>query len=157
MDWLIHLGYVGLFLGTLIAGTVFPLSSELVLFSILLSGGNPWICLMVATCGNALGAMISFGLGWLGKWAWLEKWFGVKRETIEKQQQYVEKYGIWIALFSWAPIVGTAGVIALGFYKTRPLRTALLILLGCFIRFAFWIILYVIYSDRLIEWYMNNR
>lgn len=157
MDNLINLGYLGLFLGTFIAGTVFPLSSELVLFGVLLAGGNPWACLIIATIGNTSGSLLSFGLGWLGKWNWLEKLFGIKREKIEQQKEYVEKYGIWAALFSWAPIIGTVNVIALGFYKTRPVRTALLILLGCFIRFAFWIVLYLIYSDKLIEWYMNRK
>lgn len=157
MEWFVNFGYVGLFIGTFIAGTVFPLSSELVLFGVLVAGCNPWVCLIIATLGNALGSMVSFGLGWLGKWEWLEKLFGVKKEKIEKQKGFVEKYGIWAALFSWAPVIGTVSVITLGFYKTRPVRTALLILLGCFIRFAFWIVLYVIYSDRLIQWYMNRK
>ena len=123
------------------AGTIVPLSSDLVMIAILLTGANPLICLVVATAGNGIGSLVSFGMGWLGKWEWLEKWFKVKREKIEQQRVYVEKYGIWLALFSWVPFVGDVGIIALGFYKTSPWRTALLIFIGCFVRFSFWIIL----------------
>ncbi len=142
MEWLINLGYLGLFLGSALAGSVFPLSSDVLLIGVLVAGGNPWICLIVATLGNWLGGMTSYGIGWLGKWEWMERWFKVKREKLEKQKTMVDKYGVWLALFSWAPFIGNLSVMALGFYKIRPKLTAVLVLIGCFVRFSVWILIY---------------
>jgi membrane protein YqaA with SNARE-associated domain len=141
MDWLLNLGYLGLFLGTFLAGTVIPLSSDLLMVGMLAAGANPWICLIVATLGNTAGVMTSYVLGWFAKWQWLEKWFKVKKETLEKQKVKIDKYGVWLAFFSWVPVVGIISMVALGFYKVKPKLTVLLALAGCFVRFLFWVLL----------------
>ena len=55
MDWLLNLGYLGLFLGTFLAGTVLPLSSDILLVGMLAAKADPLICLPVAAVGNWLG------------------------------------------------------------------------------------------------------
>lgn len=55
-----------------------------------------------------------------------------------KHKAKVDKYGVWLALISWVPIVGDVFVIALGFYKARPGWTMLLMLIGKFLRFWIW-------------------
>ena len=42
----------------------------------LLAGGNPWLCFVLATAGNGLGSVTSYGLGYLGKWQWIENGCG---------------------------------------------------------------------------------
>lgn len=152
MEWLINLGYAGLFIGTFIAGTVLPLSSDALLLGLLAAGGNVWICLITASLGNWAGSVLSYAIGWMGKWEWLEKFFKVKREKLEKQKKIIDKYGVWIALFPWIPIVGTLSVIALGFYKVKPKTTVLLLMIGCTLRFLVEILLYLKYIDRFWEW-----
>ena len=49
MDWLLDLGYFGLFLGSFIAATVVPFSSDVQLIAMLAVGGNVWLCVGVAT------------------------------------------------------------------------------------------------------------
>ena len=44
MDWLLNLGYLGLFLGTFLAGTVLPLSSDILLVGMLAAKADPLIC-----------------------------------------------------------------------------------------------------------------
>ena len=58
MDWLLNLGYLGLFLGTFLAGTVLPLSSDILLVGMLAAKAAPLICLPVAAVGNWLGRQI---------------------------------------------------------------------------------------------------
>lgn len=70
MEWLLNLGYVGLFAGSFIAATVVPFSSDVLLLGMLAAGGNVWLCVLVATLGNWLGGLTSYWLGWLGKWEW---------------------------------------------------------------------------------------
>ncbi len=152
MDWLIDLGYWGLLLGTFLGGTILTLGSDFLMIGLLLGGGNPWICLAMATIGNGSGALTSYLLGWLARWEWLEKWFKIKPETLEKQKVNVDKYGVWGALFSWAPIVGQIFMVTLGFYKVKPKTAALLTYTGCFCRFLVWVLLYINYGQAFIDW-----
>ena len=85
--------------------------------------------------------MVTYWIGWIGKWEWIEKWFKVKRETLQKQKEKVDKYGVWLALIAWVPFVGDVLVIALGFYRTRPVPTILLLLVGKALRFLVWTLL----------------
>ena len=48
MEWLLDLGYLGLFLGTFLAGTVLPLSSDVLLIGMLAAKADPAVCLVVA-------------------------------------------------------------------------------------------------------------
>ena len=123
-------GLWGLFIGTFLAATVVPFSADVLFISMLQMSSHPWACLIVASQGNWLGCMTTFGVGRLGRWDWIEKWFKVDRQKLEKQKVYVDKYGVWLALFSWFPCVGDVISLALGFYKTNPWMTAFLLLVG---------------------------
>ena len=147
MDWLLNLGYLGLFLGTFLAGTVLPRSADILLVGMLAAKADPLICLPVAAVGNWLGAMTSYWLGWYAKWEWLEKWFRIKPDTLRRQQERVDKYGVWLAMVFWAPFIGMVCMIALGVYKVRPRTTALLALAGSFLRFSFWILLQTVWQQ----------
>ena len=135
------LGLLGLFIGTFLAATIMPFSSDALYLATLVAGINPVAALTIGTLGNWLGGITTYYIGRIGRWEWLEKWFKVKPETLEKQKRYVERYGVWLALASWIPVVGDVLVIALGFYKCPPLWTILLMLIGKFGRFAIWTLL----------------
>ena len=131
-------GLWGLFIGTFLASTIVPFSADVLYVTMLQMTSNPWACLTVASLGNWLGCLTTFGLGRLGRWDWIEKLFKVDRAKLEKQKVYIDRYGIWLALFSWLPFVGDLLTLALGFYKTNPWLTALLLLVGRFLRFFVW-------------------
>ncbi|MCR5709970.1 MAG: DedA family protein [Bacteroidales bacterium] len=131
-------GLWGLFIGTFLAATVVPFSSDILYIAVLKMTAAPWACLAVGTAGNWLGSLTTFGIGWLGRWEWIEKWFKVDRARLEKQKSLIDRYGVWLALISWVPVIGDILAIALGFYKTNPWLTALLLLAGKFLRFLVW-------------------
>lgn len=131
-------GYWGLFLASFAAATVMPFSSDVIFVGVLMAGGDPILCFISATMGNWLGGLTSFGLGWLGKTEWLERWFRVKPERVAKQKRLVDKWGPILALFSWVPIVGDLFAIALGFYKARPWRCCFWLLVGKALRYLVW-------------------
>ena len=131
-------GLLGLFIGTFLAATVFPFSSDALYLGVLAAGANPVSCLLVGTLGNWLGGMTSFWLGWLAKWEWLEKWFRVKPESIGKHKEKVDKFGPWLGFLCWVPFVGDPIAIALGFFRVSPWLTSLTMLLGKFLRFLLW-------------------
>lgn len=151
MDSLIDLGYWGLFVGSFLASTLIPMSADVLLIGILALGGNIWACLWIATIGNWSGGLTSYWIGWIGKWEWIEKWFRVKEEQLIRQKHKIDKYGVFLALFTWLPLIGDLLALALGFYKVKPYSSAFYMLLGRFLRFLAWTVLYIKYADRFIN------
>lgn len=142
MEWLEGLGLIGLFLGTFLAATVLPFSSDALYIAILAATKDPINCLIVGTLGNWLGSVATYYIGRIAKWEWIEKWFKVKESTLEKQKKLIDKYGVWLALLAWVPLFGDIFALALGFYRTRPGWTICLLLVGKFIRFLGWNMIY---------------
>ena len=138
MSWLEDLGLIGLFAGTFLAATILPFSSDALYVAILATGLSPMAVLLVGTAGNWLGSVTTYFLGRLAKWEWVERTFRVKPETLEKQRKNIEKYGVWVALLAWVPLIGDVIAIALGFYKCPAAASLLLMLVGKFARFAVW-------------------
>lgn len=138
LDFLQAYGLWGLFLGTFLAATIVPFSSDALYAGILLAGCDPIASLFVGTFGNWLGGITSFYIGWLGKWEWIERWFHVKADTLERQHHRVERWGALLAFLTWVPFIGDVFAIALGFYRVRPGFCILFMLLGKFIRFLCW-------------------
>lgn len=139
------LGLWGLFLGAFLAATIVPFSSDALYLAVLIATKDPLGCFLYGTIGNWLGGITTYWIGWLGRWEWIERWFKVKHETLEKQKIKIDKYGVWMALLSWVPIIGDVIVIALGFYKTRPLWTIILLLVGKAARFVVWNYIYGVF------------
>lgn len=132
------LGLIGLFIGTFLAATIMPFSSDALYMGVLAMGANPVGALITGTAGNWIGGITTYYIGRLGKWEWIEKHFKVKPETLEKQKRQIDRFGPWVALISWIPVIGDVSVLALGFYKTPALWTFLLMLVGKAGRFAIW-------------------
>lgn len=130
-----QLGLFGLFLGCMLSATVVPFASEALLAGALLMGYGKWAVTLVATLGNTTGGMISYLMGWLCKWEWLEKYFRVKREKLERMRDRVAKYGAWAALLTWLPFVGDLIAIAMGLMRVNPWWTLLLMFMGKLARY----------------------
>lgn len=134
MDWL-EFGYLGLFIASFLSATVIPFSSEAVLAAMLVGGANPWLAIGVATSGNWLGGMSSYGLGYLGKWEWLERYFGVERERVVGWKPKINRYGSIFASLSFLPIIGDAIAVALGFFRADLVLTSIWMAVGKFGRY----------------------
>ena len=143
MEWLLNLGYVGLFAGSFIAATVVSLSRDPPRLGILPAGALVRSCVKVGTRGNWLGGLTSYWLGWLGKWEWIERYMGVKHETLVKHKCKIDRFGSLLALLTWLPVVGDVFAIALGFYKVDFKKAAVLMLIGKGARFVCWALLFI--------------
>ncbi len=130
-----NLGLFGLFLACALSATIVPFSSEVFVTGALLLEYNPWVVVLVASLGNTLGGMVSFLLGWLCKWEWIEKYLKVDRAKLERVQQKVRRYGYPAALFAWLPLVGDLIAIAMGLLRLNPWLTALLMFVGKMARY----------------------
>lgn len=136
------IGYFGLFIGSFLASTVVPFSADALLIGCLVAKLNAVTCLIVATLGNWLGGLTSYFLGWLGNMERIEKWFKITPGKLEQQQTKIEKWGSLLAFVTWLPFVGDVFAIALGFYKINWKICALWMLVGRFIRFVVWILIW---------------
>ena len=112
----IELGYLGLFIASFLSSTIIPMGSEFILIALIANGFNPYYCILIATIGNTLGGITSYGIGYLGKWEWIEKWFKVTPEKIERHAEKIKRWGPWFALLTWLPGVGDIIAIGLGFF-----------------------------------------
>jgi len=149
MEYFLTWGYLGLFLGSFLAATILPFSSEILVTGMLLAGAPPLYVLIVATIGNWLGSLSTYGIGWLGKWEWIEKWLKTPREKIEKQQEKIAKYGSLLAFLVWVPVVGDVFALALGFYKVNFIKCSIFMLIGKFLRYYIYIELF----DYVGSWF----
>lgn len=131
-DW----GLWGLFLACFLAATILPLSSEAV---VLVCAAGPWNGLaiwIVASAGNWLGGMSSYGLGRVGDLQRIARWLRTDPGKALTWQGRIERYGPWPALLCWLPVVGDPIAIALGLGRARLLPTSLLMLAGKAARYA---------------------
>ena len=92
IDW----GYIGLFLSALLAGSILPFSSELVLTVLVQMGADPTVCLISASIGNTIGGLICYWLGYLGDMQKIERWLKIDHTKMERVDKFVRKYGAWM-------------------------------------------------------------
>ena len=138
IDW----GLPGLFISAMLAGSIIPFSSELVLVTLVKLGLNPTACILAATLGNTVGGMTCYYMGRLGKISWIEKYFKVKKEKIDKMVTFLQGKGALMAFFAFLPAIGEVVAIALGFMRSNTWLTVTSMLIGKLLRYI--LLLYVL-------------
>ena len=106
VQFLIDWGYIGLFISALLAGSILPFSSEVVLTVLVQMGSDPVTCLIAASIGNTLGGLLCYWLGYLGNMQWIERWLKIDKQKMTRVEGFVSKYGAWMGLFGVLPWVG---------------------------------------------------
>ena len=130
-------GYIGLFLGSFVAGSVFPFSSEaLVIACVGPLHMDKLVCLLAATFGNVCGGMTCYWLGHLGKIEWIERYAKVSKEKLDRTLKYMEKRGAWLGFLAWVPMLGTAISVALGYVRTNVWLVLFTMAVGKVLRYA---------------------
>ena len=137
---LIEWGLPGLFISALLAGSIVPFSSELVLVALVKLGLPPTACILAATLGNPA----CYYMGRLGKISWIEKYFKVKKEKVDKMVKFLQGKGALMAFFAFLPAIGEVISIALGFMRSNIWLTTTSMFVGKLIRYI--LLLYVLES-----------
>ena len=119
LDGLAEYGYLGLLLASFLAATILPFSSEVVFAALIAAGMDIWTCILYATIGNAAGGATCYYVGRLGKTEWLEKWFKIKPEKIDKMISWLHGKGAVMGFFGFLPAVGDVILVALGFMRAN--------------------------------------
>ena len=134
-----------MFLASLLAGSVFPFSSEAVMAGLLAAGLNPWPLVVYGTIGNVMGSLFNYFIGTLGRLDWIEKYLHVKPDKLDRAQRLMARYGAWIGFFAFLPIIGSAIAIVLGLVRANIWVTLFSFTLGKIFRY-----LLIIYGMNLI-------
>jgi membrane protein YqaA with SNARE-associated domain len=125
---------MGLFFSALIAATLFPMGSEVVLIALLKQGHNIWLLWLIATCGNVLGSCINYTIGY-----WASEYITHKYKNArswQRGQRLYNRYGVWSLLFAWLPIIGDPITLIAGLAKTNFKLFVLLVTIGKGARYA---------------------
>ena len=152
VEFVVNIGYLGIFIGMFLESTVFPLPSELVMIpaglAVAKGAMNFWLVILIGTAGNVLGALFSYYLAkYFGRILIVKigKYFFVKEEVITKIEVFFGKYGN-ISVFFGRLLIGFRHFISLPaglakmdvklflFYTTAgsTLWTSFLVIIGFF-------------------------
>jgi membrane protein YqaA with SNARE-associated domain len=115
-----------LFFRSFLAATLLPGGSEAALFAVLKTYPETlWIALVIATIGNTLGGMVTFGMGWL-----------LPQTQQLKHVEKVRRYGTPAMLLAWVPLIGDALCLAAGWLRLNPWQAALFMAIGKLARYG---------------------
>lgn len=141
--------YVSLALVAFLAATLLPLQSEATLFALLMQHRYQPIWLLLAAClGNIAGSCFNWWLG-TGVEQFKEKrWFPFKPRSLQKAKNYFSRYGQWIVILSWLPIVGDPLTLVAGILRMSFWRFLVLVTLGKVARYVAVYYLFLINTDH---------
>jgi len=128
---------LGLFVTALVAATLIPVSSEAVLGALsAAAGADIWWLVAVATFGNTLGAAINWVLG-RACLRWRDRrWFPIKPAALARATDRFKRFGSWLLLFAWLPVVGDPLTFAAGVLRVNFWLFVVLVAIGKTARYA---------------------
>ena len=135
IQFLTGYGYMGMLVASLLAGSVFPFSSEVVMAGLMATGLDPWLLAFYGTIGNVLGSALNYCVGRLGKVEWFEKYLHVKQKDLDRAERFVAGRGAWMGFFAFLPVLGSAITILLGLMHSNVVITFIAITLGKIFRY----------------------
>ncbi len=133
---LVDFGYWGMFVSALLAGSVLPFNSEVVIGALKVAGLDPWLLLLAGTAGNVAGGLFNYWIGTFGRLDWIEKYLRIKEEKIKRAQRFMKGRGALMAFFAFLPIIGSAITVALGLMRANLPVTIVSMTTGKFLRYA---------------------
>ena len=120
-----------LFISGFLSATLLPGGSEASLVAALsLNQFSTFSIILVSTVGNTLGGLTNY---WIGLWL-------PNRTQSEKHGHkaisWLRRYGYWILLFSWLPVIGDPLCLAAGWLRMKFLPSLILIAIGKALRYS---------------------
>ena len=145
MEYFTELGYTGLFLSSFLAATILPLSSEVVLSTLLLTDLPVVNLVAIATTGNVLGSLTNYALGYWVSLELVKKWLKISEEQFARAEKRFVKYGLFSLCFAWVPIIGDPLTLIAGVLRIRLFWFVILVTAGKLVRYI--VVAYLITSN----------
>ena len=129
------IGQWGLFFSAFIAATIAPGGSEAVLAFLVAQGEVPHSHLLaIATFGNTLGALTTWGLGMLAAIGYSVEKFSSLDD--QKALKAVRRWGVPVLLLAWLPVVGDGLCFAAGWLRLPFVTSLIAITVGKAFRYT---------------------
>ncbi|MBP2296946.1 YqaA family protein [Azospirillum rugosum] len=129
--------YGGLFMTALLAATIFPAQSELLLAGMHASGAYDHLALLlVATAGNVLGSVVNWAIGRYLMHFQDRRWFPIKPAMVDRATRWYQRFGVWSLLLAWMPVLGDPLTLVAGILRVDFRLFLLLVTLGKGARYA---------------------
>ncbi len=140
-----------LFIISLVSATLLPVGSEPAVFAVVkMNPGLFWPVIIVATTGNTIGGVISYGMG-----------YGVKnvlaKDTESRWFGWLQRFGPKTLLLSWLPVVGDPLCSLAGWLKMPFWQSVAYMAIGKFLRYLTATALLLLVPDgiwhRMLSWF----
>lgn len=128
-------GYLGMAFISFLAGTVVPITSEVILVFFLNLGLSPLLLTLSATIGNILGGITCFMIGYLTNKEKVQKIFKIPDRRMKRADKMIQKYGFWTASISFVPVIGEVLLVSLGIMRVDKYKVIAVMTLGKFVRY----------------------
>ena len=129
-------GYWGMAVLSFLAGTVVPITSEVLLVFFLTIGLDAMGLTLSATAGNTLGGITCFMLGYLTNKERVMKFFKIPERRMKRADLMIQKYGYWTAGISFVPVIGEVLLVGLGLLRVDKYKVIAVMAAGKLIRYA---------------------
>lgn len=130
----LNYGYFGLFLASFLAATILPFGSEGIVTFLVYREFNILLIVLVASMGNFLGACTSYYIGLKGR-GFTERYLRIEVKEIERAEKYFTRYGSYVLLFTWLPLIGDVFTVTSGLLRLRFKIFAVFVFTGKFLRY----------------------
>jgi len=129
-----------LFISALLSATLLPGGSEALLIYQMHQGERAWLLITTAGCGNVLGSIITYGIGYGGSQLLshhpIAEQFAPSPQRMAQAKQLFSRWGYPSLLFAWLPIVGDPITLVAGLLRVRFAWFVILVAIGKFSRYA---------------------
>jgi membrane protein YqaA with SNARE-associated domain len=127
--------YLSLFFAAFVSATLFPMGSEAVLLYDLSFGYSALFLWGIATLGNTLGSLLNYWLGVKGE-GYLEQKGYLSKEKMQKAHSRFKKWGGWVLLLSWMPVIGDPLTFIAGILRFDIIKFIVIVALAKGVRYA---------------------
>lgn len=109
-----NFGYLGLFVVSYLSATVLPFSEQFAVVGMVALGYSSILIVVVATAGSFLGALTNYYVGREGSEFVFSRYISVDGDRLERAEKFYGRWGSYILLFSWLPLLGDAITVVSG-------------------------------------------
>lgn len=138
-----EIGLSAIFVVSLVSATLLPLGSEPVVFAyVSLNPQMFWPAVIIATAGNTIGGIISYGMGAGLNMAWLKYCHNPQDQANKARRwhiisrQWLTRFGPPALLLSWLPGVGDPLCAVAGWLRLQFLPCVIYMAIGKFLRYV---------------------
>lgn len=130
------MAFLTLFFTALVAATLLPAYSEILVAGMVTQGYSLWWVWVWATAGNTAGSVINGIIGRQVDRFKHKRWFPVSETQLEKARTRFNRYGQWSLLLGWLPIGGDPLTLVGGIMRVPWLNFVILVGIGKGARYA---------------------